>query len=232
MDTEHGFILAFQRRSLKRRSSPVGCRPGRDPVVLEATICGIVLAAVANVLEHAQRGTSESRSGSKTGCSSPKSKTTASGSHRTHENRSASARSRRQDRARQPGRGRNAAAGRGSARRSATQSRLHTGRGQAARARARRLRPPFGRSRAGRRNREPLLPRTIRCVEGDPRCALLRLVSGYRVSQALHVAARLGIADRLAAGARSSDDLAAETETHADALYRLLVCSCGDWRSG
>jgi len=59
-------------------------------------------------------------------------------------------------------------------------------------------------------------------VEDNPRGALLRLVSGYQVSQALHVAARLDIADRLAAGARSSDDLAAETKTHVDALYRLL----------
>jgi hypothetical protein len=59
-------------------------------------------------------------------------------------------------------------------------------------------------------------------VQDNPRAALLRLVSGYQLSQALHVAARLDIADRLAAGARSSDELAAETETHADALYRLL----------
>ena len=59
-------------------------------------------------------------------------------------------------------------------------------------------------------------------MEGDPRRALLRLVSGYQVSQALHVAAQLGVADRLARGARSSDELAAETNTDRDALYRLL----------
>ena len=59
-------------------------------------------------------------------------------------------------------------------------------------------------------------------MEENPRRALLRLVSGYQLSQALHVAARLDIADRLAAGARSTDELAAETKTHADALYRLL----------
>jgi len=59
-------------------------------------------------------------------------------------------------------------------------------------------------------------------VEDNPRAALLRLVSGYQISQALHVAARLELADRLAGGARSSEELAAETETHADALYRLL----------
>jgi hypothetical protein len=59
-------------------------------------------------------------------------------------------------------------------------------------------------------------------VNENPRRALLRLVSGYQLSQALHVAARLDVGDRLASGPRSADELAAETETHADALYRLL----------
>jgi hypothetical protein len=59
-------------------------------------------------------------------------------------------------------------------------------------------------------------------VEESPRRALHRLVSGYQLSQALHVAARLDVADRLAGGPRSSDDLAAETGTHPDALHRLL----------
>ncbi|MFL5928808.1 MAG: methyltransferase [Gaiellaceae bacterium] len=56
----------------------------------------------------------------------------------------------------------------------------------------------------------------------NPRQALLRLVSGYQLSQALHAAARLDVGDRLARGPRSSEELAAETGTHADALYRLL----------
>jgi len=59
-------------------------------------------------------------------------------------------------------------------------------------------------------------------MEEIPRRALFRLVSGYQLSQALHVAARLGVADRLAGGPRSSDDVAAETGTHPDTLYRLL----------
>jgi hypothetical protein len=59
-------------------------------------------------------------------------------------------------------------------------------------------------------------------VVEDPRRALLRLVQGYQLSQAIHVAARLDVADRLADGPRSSDELAAETDTHPDALYRLL----------
>jgi hypothetical protein len=51
---------------------------------------------------------------------------------------------------------------------------------------------------------------------------LRRLVNSYQLSQAIHVAAVLGIADLLAVGPRSSDDLAAATETDARALYRLL----------
>jgi hypothetical protein len=42
------------------------------------------------------------------------------------------------------------------------------------------------------------------------------------VSQALNVAADLKIADRLAAGERTVDDLAAETGCRADALYRIM----------
>lgn len=60
--------------------------------------------------------------------------------------------------------------------------------------------------------------------KGDQRAsaAFLDLINGFRVSQAIHVAATLGIADLLRDGPRSSDDLAAATGTHADALYRLL----------
>jgi hypothetical protein len=55
-----------------------------------------------------------------------------------------------------------------------------------------------------------------------PSLALRRLVNGYQVSQAIHVAVVLGIPDLLARGPRSSDDLAAATDTHPEALYRLL----------
>lgn len=49
-----------------------------------------------------------------------------------------------------------------------------------------------------------------------------RLVEGYQVSQAVHVAATLRIADGLAEGARASDELAEATGTHPPSLYRLL----------
>lgn len=51
---------------------------------------------------------------------------------------------------------------------------------------------------------------------------LMQMVNGYQVSQALCVAATLGIADHLASGVRSSDDLAEATSAHPQSLYRLL----------
>ena len=55
-----------------------------------------------------------------------------------------------------------------------------------------------------------------------PALDLIRLVNGYQISQAIHVAAALGIADLLTCGERTSDDLAAATSTHPPTLYRLL----------
>ncbi len=52
--------------------------------------------------------------------------------------------------------------------------------------------------------------------------ALRRLIIGYRVSQALHVVAALGIADLLKDGPRHFGDLARSSKTHAESLYRLL----------
>jgi O-methyltransferase domain/Dimerisation domain len=58
--------------------------------------------------------------------------------------------------------------------------------------------------------------------EQNPNAELMRLVNGYQVSQAIHVAATLGIADLLGDGPRGSDDLAAEAGVHPGSLYRLL----------
>ena len=51
---------------------------------------------------------------------------------------------------------------------------------------------------------------------------LRRLVNSYQLSQAIHVAAVLGIADLLADGQQSSDELAIATDTNPRALHRLL----------
>ena len=55
-----------------------------------------------------------------------------------------------------------------------------------------------------------------------PRDALLRMTNAFQASQAIHVAAILGIADLLEDGPRSADELAEATGTHATTLYLLL----------
>ena len=59
-------------------------------------------------------------------------------------------------------------------------------------------------------------------MDETPGSALGRLTVGFQVSQAIHVAATLGVADLLADGPRTSDELSAATNTHAGSLYRLL----------
>jgi hypothetical protein len=57
---------------------------------------------------------------------------------------------------------------------------------------------------------------------GEPAAHLSGLLFGYRISQALSVAASLGIADALASGPRTSKELAGELECDPAALYRLM----------
>jgi hypothetical protein len=56
----------------------------------------------------------------------------------------------------------------------------------------------------------------------DPPAELLRLINGFQVSQALHVAALLGVADYLKDGPKSSDAVARACDAHPRSLYRLL----------
>jgi hypothetical protein len=51
---------------------------------------------------------------------------------------------------------------------------------------------------------------------------IAQMAAGYWVSQALYVAAKFGVADRLASGPRTAADMAAECSAHPQALYRLL----------
>jgi hypothetical protein len=51
---------------------------------------------------------------------------------------------------------------------------------------------------------------------------LSQMIIGYRVSQALCGAAKLGIADLLQEGPKSHGELATATGVHPDALYRVL----------
>jgi ubiquinone/menaquinone biosynthesis C-methylase UbiE len=56
----------------------------------------------------------------------------------------------------------------------------------------------------------------------SPAADLRRLIVGYRLSQALHVAARLGVADLLKNGPMSVDELARAVGAHPESLYRLM----------
>ncbi len=54
------------------------------------------------------------------------------------------------------------------------------------------------------------------------RQAVSQMMLGFMLSQALHAAARLGVADVLANGPRPADEIAQHTRTHAPSLRRLL----------
>ena len=58
--------------------------------------------------------------------------------------------------------------------------------------------------------------------ETSSRDTLLRMTNAFQVSQAIYVAATLGIADLLEDGPKGADELAETTGTHAPTLYRLL----------
>jgi hypothetical protein len=67
----------------------------------------------------------------------------------------------------------------------------------------------------------PEEPRTFE-MNPTPQQHLNQLICGYWHSQCVYVAAKLGIADLLANGPRSIDDLARQTGTHRPSLFRLL----------
>ena len=59
-----------------------------------------------------------------------------------------------------------------------------------------------------------------------------QMISGYWVSQAIYVAAKLELADKLASGPKTISELARATNTHADSLFRMLraLASVGIFR--
>lgn len=54
------------------------------------------------------------------------------------------------------------------------------------------------------------------------RDTVLQMIRGFQISQCIYAAAKLGIVDLLADGTKSYQELATETHTHADLLYRFL----------
>lgn len=55
-----------------------------------------------------------------------------------------------------------------------------------------------------------------------PQLVLQQLIQGFQVTQGIYVAAKLGIADLLKDGPRTSEELAQAMGTHAPSLYRVL----------
>lgn len=64
-------------------------------------------------------------------------------------------------------------------------------------------------------------------LAGDLRDALRERIMGFRATQMIYVAARLGLADRLAEGARTPEELAHLVGADAEALHRLLRALAG-----
>ena len=56
----------------------------------------------------------------------------------------------------------------------------------------------------------------------SPRQQLFSLTQGYKTTQALYVAAKLGVADHLRHGPKKADELAKEVEANPKALFRLM----------
>ena len=55
-----------------------------------------------------------------------------------------------------------------------------------------------------------------------PQIAMLQMISGFWVSRAIYIVAKLGLADQMQDGAKSAEELAAATGTHTPSLFRVL----------
>jgi len=75
---------------------------------------------------------------------------------------------------------------------------------------------------AQRTTLEPTTPGQSSAHQLPPPAVMMQLVTGYWVSQAVGVTARLGVADQLADGPRSSEELAAAVGANPSALYRVV----------
>jgi hypothetical protein len=64
--------------------------------------------------------------------------------------------------------------------------------------------------------------RNLFMSQPSPQQQLGQMITGYWISQAIYVAAKLGIADLLKAGPKSADELAKVSGSQAKPLYRLL----------
>jgi hypothetical protein len=59
-------------------------------------------------------------------------------------------------------------------------------------------------------------------MTSNPQLDLLGLINSFQITQAIHVASTLRVADHLKEGTRSAGELAVLTKSHPDSLYRVL----------
>ena len=64
-------------------------------------------------------------------------------------------------------------------------------------------------------------------MELPPPVAMLKILEGFWASRSVYAAAKLGLPDLLKDGAKTTEELAAATSTHAPSLYRLLRALAG-----
>lgn len=74
---------------------------------------------------------------------------------------------------------------------------------------------------------DDLAPAPDQMPQMPPAAVLMQMMDGIKVTQLIHAAAKLGIADLLCDGPKSSQELAAATGTHPGALYRVLRALAG-----
>src|SRR5918992_238806 len=63
---------------------------------------------------------------------------------------------------------------------------------------------------------------SVSSASAPPEAVLTQIMLGSLAAQTIYVTAKLGIADLLADGPKSVEELATATNTHAPSLYRLL----------
>src|SRR5215475_16019239 len=64
--------------------------------------------------------------------------------------------------------------------------------------------------------------RSVQSESAPPQFAMLQLITGFWVSRAIYVAAKLGLADLVKDSPKTADELARLTRTHSPSLYRAL----------
>jgi hypothetical protein len=64
-----------------------------------------------------------------------------------------------------------------------------------------------------------------------PHSILLRMIRGFQLSQMIYAVAKLGIADLLANGPKSVDELAQATLKLPRAKRRRFIVCCGHWQA-